>query len=57
MKRIVRPGGTVGFYVWDYPGGGIEFGIGLDASFSAGLGEDLFERMVVDAHDHTAAAA
>jgi SAM-dependent methyltransferase len=25
MKRTVRPGGTVGFYVWDYPGGGIEF--------------------------------
>ena len=25
MRRIVRPGGTVGFYVWDYPGGGIEF--------------------------------
>lgn len=25
MKRIVRRGGTVGFYVWDYPGGGIEF--------------------------------
>lgn len=25
MKRIVRPGGTIGFYVWDYPGGGIEF--------------------------------
>lgn len=25
MRRIVRPGGTVAFYVWDYPGGGIGF--------------------------------
>ena len=25
MKRIARPGGIVGFYVWDYPGGGMEF--------------------------------
>ena len=25
MKRVVRPGGTVAFYVWDYPGGGVEF--------------------------------
>lgn len=25
MKRTVRLGGTVGFYVWDYPGGGVEF--------------------------------
>ena len=25
MKRVVRSGGTVGFYVWDYPGGGVEF--------------------------------
>lgn len=25
MKRIARPGGQIGFYVWDYPGGGIEF--------------------------------
>ena len=25
MRRVVWPGGVVGFYVWDYPGGGIEF--------------------------------
>lgn len=25
VRRIVRPGGMVGFYVWDYPGGGIAF--------------------------------
>jgi SAM-dependent methyltransferase len=26
MKRVARrPGGRIGFYVWDYPGGGIEF--------------------------------
>jgi len=25
MKRVARSGGTVGFYVWDYPGGGVEF--------------------------------
>lgn len=25
MKRVARPGGRVGFYVWDYPGGGIAF--------------------------------
>lgn len=25
LVRIVRPGGKVGFYVWDYPGGGMEF--------------------------------
>ena len=25
MKRVVRAGGTVAFYVWDYPGGGVEF--------------------------------
>ena len=21
----VRPGGVIGFYVWDYPGSGVEF--------------------------------
>lgn len=25
MKRIARPGASLGFYVWDYPGGGVEF--------------------------------
>ena len=25
MKRVARAGGTIGFYVWDYPGGGVEF--------------------------------
>lgn len=25
MRRVCRPGGTVAFYVWDYPGGGLEF--------------------------------
>lgn len=25
MKRVARSGGRVGFYVWDYPGGGVEF--------------------------------
>jgi SAM-dependent methyltransferase len=24
MMRVARPGGTVAFYVWDYPGGGME---------------------------------
>jgi SAM-dependent methyltransferase len=24
MKRVAREGGTIGFYVWDYPGGGME---------------------------------
>lgn len=24
MLRVARPGGTIGFYVWDYPGGGME---------------------------------
>lgn len=25
MKRVLRGGGTLGFYVWDYPAGGVEF--------------------------------
>ncbi|TIP61045.1 MAG: class I SAM-dependent methyltransferase [Mesorhizobium sp.] len=25
MQRVARPGATIGFYVWDYPGGGVEF--------------------------------
>jgi SAM-dependent methyltransferase len=25
MRRAARSGGTIAFYVWDYPGGGVEF--------------------------------
>jgi SAM-dependent methyltransferase len=25
MRRVVRPGGTIAFFVWDYPGGGMGF--------------------------------
>jgi SAM-dependent methyltransferase len=25
MRRVARPGGTIGFYVWDYAGGGLQF--------------------------------
>jgi ubiquinone/menaquinone biosynthesis C-methylase UbiE len=25
MRRAARPGATIAFYVWDYPGGGIQF--------------------------------
>src|SRR5690349_18670376 len=25
MRRVARPGGTVAYYAWDYPGGGLEF--------------------------------
>jgi SAM-dependent methyltransferase len=25
MKRVARPGARIGFYVWDYAGGGVEF--------------------------------
>lgn len=25
MRRVARAGGVIGFYVWDYPGGGMEF--------------------------------
>lgn len=32
MARVVRPGGLVAFYVWDYPGGGMGF---IDAFWRA----------------------
>jgi SAM-dependent methyltransferase len=25
MRRVARPDATIGFYVWDYPGGGVQF--------------------------------
>ncbi len=36
MLRVTRAGGTVGFYVWDYPGRGVEFMRAFwDAEFSS----------------------
>lgn len=32
MRRVLRPGGQIAFYVWDYPGGGIGF---IDAFWKA----------------------
>ncbi len=32
FRRVVRPGGTISFYVWDYPGGGVGF---IDAFWKA----------------------
>ena len=32
MQRVVRPGGLISFYVWDYPGGGLGF---VDAFWKA----------------------
>lgn len=37
MQRVVRPGGTVSFYVWDYPGGGMGF---IDAFWKAAAAID-----------------
>jgi len=34
MQRVVRPGGTVSLYVWDYPGGGMGF---MDAFWRAAV--------------------
>ncbi len=37
MKRVSRPGGTVAFYVWDYPGHGVAF---IEAFWSAAAALD-----------------
>ncbi|MEX0404807.1 class I SAM-dependent methyltransferase [Aquibium sp. LZ166] len=37
MQRVLRPGGTISFYVWDYPGGGIGF---IDAFWKAAVSLD-----------------
>jgi ubiquinone/menaquinone biosynthesis C-methylase UbiE len=37
MKRVTRVAGTIGFYVWDYPGGGVEF---MDAFWKAATALD-----------------
>ena len=47
MQRVARPGATIPFYVWDYPGGGLGF---VDAFWKAAAAVDpaaaeLDERM------------
>ena len=37
MQRVVRPGGTIAFFVWDYPGGGMGF---IDAFWKAAASLD-----------------
>lgn len=37
MQRVVRPGGRISFYVWDYPGGGMGF---IDAFWKAAAAID-----------------
>jgi SAM-dependent methyltransferase len=37
MKRVVKPGGVLSFYVWDYPGGGMGF---MRAFWNAALALD-----------------
>ncbi len=37
MRRVLRPGGTMAFYVWDYPGGGVQF---MRAFWSAAIALD-----------------
>jgi SAM-dependent methyltransferase len=37
MKRVVKPGGLLSFYVWDYPGGGMGF---MRAFWNAALALD-----------------
>lgn len=55
MSRVVRPGGAVAFYVWDYPGGGVEFmrafwnaAIALDSSASDLAEEKRFPFCTLD---------
>jgi SAM-dependent methyltransferase len=45
MQRVVKPGGTVSFYVWDYPGGGIGF---IDAFWKAAVALDPSAEALVE---------
>ncbi len=38
MKRVLKPGGCLCFYVWDYPGGGMGF---IDAFWKAAISIDV----------------
>lgn len=45
MRRVVRPGGVVSFYVWDYPGGGMGF---VDAFWKAAVAIDAKAEALVE---------
>ncbi|HMQ94697.1 MAG TPA: class I SAM-dependent methyltransferase [Amaricoccus sp.] len=45
MARVARPNGRVGFYVWDYPGGGIGF---MRAFWTAAAALDPEARMLAE---------
>jgi SAM-dependent methyltransferase len=46
MRRVTRPGGTISFYVWDYPGGGMGF---IDAFWKAAAEIDPAARALDEA--------
>jgi SAM-dependent methyltransferase len=46
LRRVTRPGGVVGFYVWDYPGGGVEF---MRAFWDAAVALDPAARELTEA--------
>ncbi|MGR3464745.1 class I SAM-dependent methyltransferase [Limimaricola sp.] len=47
MRRVLRPGGLLGFYLWDYPSGGMGM---LDAFWQAAAGIDAGAAQLSERH-------